>query len=177
MSEMRPRTDAGDDHSLVLDVDGSLDGCSAVSVSFVNCFSDSFSESLSLWDDAPSSTSTSCVRGDEVTQEVQMKVMRSKNEILRRFADCLPSLLPDREDDFSLLDPMPFPLFLLFLRRERVFTGTVNEDVVKEDLSFSCLWLDSGGASGLRGAIDASVWLAGFAGVSEVFRLEAVWLG
>lgn len=134
-------------------------GCSAavvVSVSLVDCFSESFSESLSFCEDAPSSTSTSCARGDEVTQEVQMNVMRSKKEILRRFVDCLPSALPNADGGLSLPDGelLPFPLVLL--RRGRVLTGTDIEEAVQELASLlpTCLVSDGGG---VLGAIDESV--------------------
>lgn len=132
-------------------------GCSAavvVSVSFVDCFSESCDESLSFCEDAPSSTSTSCVRGDEVTQDVQMNVIRSKNEILRRFVDCLPSALPNRDGGLSLPDDGPLPLVLL--RRCRGLTGTVIEDAVQELASLLSTCLVSDGGGGLR-AIDGSV--------------------
>lgn len=122
-----------DDHLLVLDEDGSRSGCSAVSSSLVLSFSDSFSDSLSFCDDAPSSTSTSCVRGEDVTHDVQINVIRSKKEILRRFADCLPSLLlPDIDDGFSLVVTVPLPFPLPLLRLERALTGTVIADAVHE---------------------------------------------
>ena len=136
----------------MLDADGSLVGCSAVhSVSFVLCFSEA---SLSLCD-APSSTSTSCVRGDDVTQEVHMNVMRSRNEILRRFVDCFPSRLPATDGGFSLLDVVPFPFPLLLLRRERDLTGTVTEDAVQVAVAWPAVWLVS--CDVLGAAIEASV--------------------
>lgn len=82
-----------------------------------------------------------------------MNVMRSKKVILRRFADCLPSLLlPDIDDGFSFIEtPLPFPL--LFLRLERGLTGTVIEDAVHEPVSFWSVRFVSGG---FGGAIDVS---------------------
>ena len=113
------------------------------------------------------------MRGEDVTQDVQINVICLKNEILRRFVDCLPSvLLPDSDDVFSLIDALLLPFPLLFLRFERDLV--VMEDAVQEPVSFCVAWLDSG--SGVT-AIDPVVCPAEFvvSAACELTAVESAW--
>lgn len=128
-----------DDHLLVV-ADGSRLGCSAHSSSLSGTFSVSCFSDWWVWCDAPSSTSTSCVRGEELTHEVQMNVTLLKKEIFRRFVDCFPSLLADPDGTFSTVPaeaPFPCPLSLPLLRLLRVLTGMVSVAVVHDPFSLA----------------------------------------
>ena len=127
-----------DDHSLAVDEDGcwGRGDASSEPASLPDCFSGFF---CSEGRDAPSSTSMSCVRGDWVTQQVQMNEIRSRKEIFRRLVDCFPSMLGVGDGvAFSvLLVALPLlcaPSFPLF-RRVRPLTGIVSVDATHDPFS------------------------------------------
>ena len=140
-----------DDHSLVVDDDGSW-GWSAgagTGMGEATCLVDEgFSVVASFCSvdlcDAPSSTSMSCARDEEPKQPVQRDVMRCSKESFRLLemlvADCLASLNVGEGGVFSATDttPLPFALALRLLRLDRfVSTGTLSVDAAQEPVSLA----------------------------------------
>ena len=148
-----------DDHSLVVDDDCSWawdDGSAGSAGSLAD--DAGFSSVITApsfcsdWCDAPSSTSMSCAREESAppTQQVQMFVMRSNSEILRRFVvDCLLLLVGvcGALEAFLPLEcepPLPVAIALkLFRRDRRLWTGTVTVDAAQRPASFSLLAQDA----------------------------------
>lgn len=151
-----------DDHSLVVDDDGSRACGCVVSLEVDVLFSASWTMIFS--EDGPSSTSISCARGENVTQQVQKCVMRPMSDGLRlRCEGLLPSLLVGVDDMVASASS------LRVFRRVRFLTGIVSVEVtqllfpglVHELFSFSFSFVVSSVSAVVDWCvIDVSVWFA-----------------